>query len=43
MKIVVIGGTGLIGILRERTLLPGEGAMLFATRFEDWITQSVAR
>jgi len=29
--------------LRERTLLPGDGATLFSTRFEDWITQAVAR
>jgi uncharacterized protein YbjT (DUF2867 family) len=29
--------------LRERTLLPGPGATLASTRFEDWITQAVAR
>ena len=30
-------------VLQERTLLPGDGATLAATRFEDWITQSVPR
>ena len=30
-------------VLRERTLLPGDGATLFSTRFEDWITQAVAQ
>jgi uncharacterized protein YbjT (DUF2867 family) len=30
-------------VLRERTLLPGDGATLFSTRFEDWITPAVAR
>ena len=30
-------------LLRERTLLPGASATLAATRFEDWITQPVAR
>ena len=29
--------------LRERTLVPGPGATLASTRFEDWITQAVAR
>jgi uncharacterized protein YbjT (DUF2867 family) len=30
-------------VLEERTLLPNEGATLFSTRFEDWLTQTVAR
>ena len=30
-------------LLQERTLLPGDGARLATTRFEDWITQSVPR
>ena len=30
-------------LLQERTLLPGDGATLATTRFEDWITQSVPR
>src|SRR5687768_571301 len=30
-------------MLRERTLLPADGATLSSTRFEDWITQAVAR
>jgi len=30
-------------VLRERTLLPGDGATLFSTRFEDWITQAITR
>ena len=30
-------------VLGERTLLPGPGATVAATRFEDWITQAVAR
>jgi uncharacterized protein YbjT (DUF2867 family) len=29
-------------LLQQRTLLPGPGAMIFTTRFNDWITQSVA-
>jgi uncharacterized protein YbjT (DUF2867 family) len=29
--------------LGERTLVPGPGATLFATRFEDWITESAAK
>jgi len=29
--------------LRERTLVPGPGATLASTRFEDWITQAVSR
>jgi uncharacterized protein YbjT (DUF2867 family) len=28
-------------VLQERTLLPGDGARLASTRFEDWIAQSV--
>lgn len=30
-------------VLGERTLLPGPGATVAATHFEDWITQAVAR
>jgi uncharacterized protein YbjT (DUF2867 family) len=30
-------------VLRERTLLPGDGATIASTRFEDWITHAVAR
>lgn len=30
-------------LLQERTLLPGDGATLSSTRFEDWIAQSVPR
>lgn len=30
-------------VLKERTLLPGDGATLATTRFEDWIMQSVPR
>jgi uncharacterized protein YbjT (DUF2867 family) len=30
-------------LLKERTLLPSDGALLSSTRFEDWITQSVSR
>lgn len=30
-------------VLEERTLLPGDNATLSATRFEDWIAQSVPR
>jgi uncharacterized protein YbjT (DUF2867 family) len=30
-------------VLQEGTLLPGDGATLFATRFEDWLTQSVTQ
>jgi uncharacterized protein YbjT (DUF2867 family) len=30
-------------VLGERTLLPGAGATLATTRFEDWITQGAAR
>lgn len=30
-------------VLQERTLLPGDGATIFTTRFEDWLTQSVPR
>jgi uncharacterized protein YbjT (DUF2867 family) len=29
--------------LRERTLLPGKGAVLASTRFEDWISQPAGR
>lgn len=29
-------------VLEERSLLPGPDALFFTTRFEDWITQSVA-
>jgi uncharacterized protein YbjT (DUF2867 family) len=29
-------------VLRERTLLPGDGATIFPTRFEDWASQAVA-
>jgi uncharacterized protein YbjT (DUF2867 family) len=29
--------------LQERSLLPSEGATIFPTRFEDWITQAAAR
>lgn len=46
MKVVVIGGTGLIGsrlVAKLRMLLPGHGAVLSSTHFEDWITQSVPR
>lgn len=28
--------------LAERTLVPGEGATLFGTRFEDWILEAAA-
>jgi uncharacterized protein YbjT (DUF2867 family) len=30
-------------MLQERTLLPGDGAALATTRFEDWIMQFVPR
>jgi len=30
-------------VLGERTLLPGDGATVFPTRFEDWIAQPVGR
>jgi hypothetical protein len=30
-------------VLRKRTLLPGDGATLSATRVEDWITQTAPR
>jgi uncharacterized protein YbjT (DUF2867 family) len=30
-------------VLRERTLLPGAGATIASTHFEDWITQPAAR
>lgn len=30
-------------VLQERTLLPGDGATIFTTHFEDWLTQSVPR
>jgi uncharacterized protein YbjT (DUF2867 family) len=30
-------------LLKERTLLPNDGATLASTRFEDWITHAVAR
>ncbi|BDY30236.1 hypothetical protein [Mycolicibacterium mageritense] len=46
MKIVVAGGTGLIGataaaryfgaVVDERSLLPGPRATVFATGFADW-------
>lgn len=29
--------------LRERTLIPGDGAVLATTRFEDWLSHAVAR
>jgi non-heme chloroperoxidase len=38
MKIVVIGGSGLIGT----KLVPGDNARLGAIRFEDWLRQSKA-
>jgi hypothetical protein len=28
--------------LRETTLLPGDSATIFSTRFEDWVSQPVA-
>ena len=43
MKIVVIGGSGLIGsklvgaLLSDQTLLPGESPRIGATRFEGWL------
>jgi uncharacterized protein YbjT (DUF2867 family) len=30
-------------VLRDRTLLPGDGATLASTRFEDWISQPATR
>jgi len=30
-------------VLQERTLLPGDGALLASVRFEDWVMQSVPR
>ena len=38
MKIVVIGGSGLIGT----KLVPGDNARLGAIRCEDWLRQSKA-
>jgi hypothetical protein len=29
--------------IEERTLIPGEGATLFDTRFEDWILEAAAK
>ncbi|MGH7712802.1 MAG: SDR family oxidoreductase, partial [Gemmatimonadaceae bacterium] len=29
--------------LRERTLIPGDGALISSTRFEDWLSQAVVR
>jgi hypothetical protein len=45
MKVVVIGGTGLIGSKvvakltqhDDHTLVPGRDATVFPTRFEDWL------
>ena len=28
-------------LLGERTLVPGDGALLFETRFEDWLREPV--
>jgi hypothetical protein len=52
VKIVVVGGSGLIGSkvvaklfgyeVAERTLIPGANAQLGATRFDDWLSMTVA-
>ena len=48
MKVVVIGGTGLIGSkvvatltdLDNHTLIPATTATVFPTRFADWLLDS---
>jgi uncharacterized protein YbjT (DUF2867 family) len=51
MKLVIIGGTGLIGSklitrlreqgLGERSLIPADGARLGEIRFEEWLNPPV--
>ena len=44
MKIVVIGGSGLIGkkvVTNDQSLIPGDNPRIGPTRFEDWLRRSV--
>jgi hypothetical protein len=46
MKIVVIGGTGLIGsntLAGEGLTVPNDGALLGEIHFEDWLRQSASQ
>jgi uncharacterized protein YbjT (DUF2867 family) len=43
-EVVADPTAGYWGIeIEERTLVPGDGAMLFDTRFEDWILEVAAK